>query len=582
MTKDDIKTKLQQQLETLATHEAFIFDFYHKQLCDDTLGFLGLKVGCTHHQKFLTAEARKDPSLSIIRGKLESQKHSTFNSQAQKMTLLARESMKAGLNPRSYLPKAIQEKETPSITNNCPSAPLAPYAKASFEWYDYQRANPAIIRLSASRYLLPSVVEYEDLKSTWLAPDLLSVSIKYPDLIDHPIELVELVTTDDGEPVFHPQHEILRSFEKNLLPRREVEGVNKGSVVDKFVIQFDTYQDQKFVSLNNMLKGFDLIDAKYLNRKGKICEVKILQIVTREKNEDETDEETANAVDCGIVLGGTKQATATAATSLPFSPQKVQSSAPRPHNIPSSFVPQQQEQQQQQALLKQQQQALLQQQQEQQQHALLQQAEALKMQEDALKQHQQQLLQEQQQYEQQQEALRQQQKQQQYTHQHEIEHLQHQLKYALSLSDQANQARANVESKAQAEVQAAHQATRQMESAASAAVHAAQRANLEVEARANAALNEKNVELQVAMKAKAEAEERARIEQAMRNLPIQQHPENVSGGFHGADGQHHPVNPYIEIGNVKNDGGDDMSTVDGPIADGTSIVSEMTGLFSLN
>jgi hypothetical protein len=107
-----------------------------------------------------------------------------------------------------------------------------------------------------------------------------------------------------------------------------------------FVIKFESNQDPNFVALNSKLKGFYLIDAKYLSQKGKICEMKLLQIVTREKSEDEIREGTANAVDCSAVVLGMSKSTATKSTftrfsSLHHSPSPCQTMCPvtrsKPH-----------------------------------------------------------------------------------------------------------------------------------------------------------------------------------------------------------------------------------------------------------
>jgi hypothetical protein len=602
-----ITKKLREKLERLPTHEAYIFQFYYKELFEGTLDLIDVKVGSALHLRFLISESKKDQDLLSIHSQLKKLNFGTFSSQCKRMVVLARESLKAGLNPDSHLPAVVRGKH-PSIADSVvvgvrPSSshvPKAPYTKGTFEWYDFdRRPMPGIVKVEAHRYLLPCVVEEEDLNYTWLAPDCLEVSMRYPDLINHPIELVELVTSENGEPVFHAQHEILRGFEKDLAPRRETKGVHKGSIMDPFVIKFECDQDTNFVALNSKLKGFDLIDAKYLSRKGKICEMKILQIVTREKSEDEGREGTANAVDCSAVVLGMSKSTATTGTFTPFS---------SPQSFPASNNAQQtafalQQQQQQQALMKQQQ-ALLQQQEAwkqkelEQQQAVVQQQQALKQKELEQQYQQQAILQREemlrqalkqkeleQQHEQQailqrEEALRQheqQQQQQQQTTQQELEYLRRQLESALMMTEEAKQASTNMETAARTEVQAAHHARAQLETAATAAVMQAKGDADAIHQAATAAV----------MQAKIDADTQAKlqIEQAMRNLqhhqgdradgPVQHYQVDYGlGGFHGADGQHHPVSPYVKI---RND--DDMSTVDGA-AGAVSVLSNMSSLFS--
>lgn len=582
----EVTKQLREKLERLPAHEAYIFQFYYKELFQETLQLIDVKVGSALHLRFLISESKRDQDLLSIHSQLEKLNFGTFVSQCKRMVVLAKESLKAGLNPDPHLPAVVRGKH-PSIADNVvigvssSHVPKAPYTKGKFEWYDFDRRPTAgIVKVEAHRYLLPCVVDEEDLNYTWLAPDCLEVSMRYPDLINHPIELVELVTGENGEPVFHAQHEILRGFEKDLAPRRETKGVHKGSIMDPFVIKFECDQDPNFVALNSKLKGFDLIDAKYLSRKGKICEMKLLQIVTREKSEDEIREGTANAVDCSAVVLGMSKSTAPTGTFTPFSsPQSV----PVPNNAPSNsqqtaFVAQQQHQQQ--ALMKQQQ-ALVQQQEAwkqkelAQQQAVVQQQEALKQKEleqqhqhqailqqekalrQALKQKELEQYHEQQAILQREEALRQheqQQQQQQQTTQQEIEYLRRQLDSALMMTEEAKQASANMESAARTEVQAAHQARAQLETAATAAVMQAKGDANAIHQAATAAVMQAKID--------AEIQAKLQIEQAMRNL---QHHQGDNRGFHGADVK------------IRND--DDMSTLDG--ADGAvSVMSNMSALFS--
>jgi hypothetical protein len=141
------------------------------------------------------------------------------------MASLAAQCKAAGLIPGSSLPKQMQAKH-PSQSANLKDqfdsnevAPRCPHTKAHFEWYDFQRQpNPGLITISAHRFLFSSLVTQQDLKSVWVTKKHLRIGACYPDIMNYPVQLVDLVTDDNGQPVFDEQHQMVREFEKDVTP----------------------------------------------------------------------------------------------------------------------------------------------------------------------------------------------------------------------------------------------------------------------------------------------------------------------------------------------------------------------------
>jgi hypothetical protein len=119
-----------------------------------------------------------------------------------------------------------------------------------------------VIQINAHRVLLSSTLTVEDCSYDWLSDTTLEVSIRYPEIMNNPVETVGLVTDDYGNVVFHEQHEALRGFEEDLASRRDADG----EVYDRFTIAFEKPQDPQFVKLNQFLGGFDILNAQYSNR----------------------------------------------------------------------------------------------------------------------------------------------------------------------------------------------------------------------------------------------------------------------------------------------------------------------------
>jgi hypothetical protein len=113
-----------------------------------------------------------------------------------------------------------------------------------------------------------------------------------------PVQLCPLVTDDNRQQVFHEQHDAVMGFEKDLSSRREKNGF-PDSV---FNIRYDNDQDPVFVPVNSKLKGCDLLRSKYVNADNELCYFKILQIVTKEKDEEEHREGGATEEDCPTVM----------------------------------------------------------------------------------------------------------------------------------------------------------------------------------------------------------------------------------------------------------------------------------------
>jgi hypothetical protein len=186
--------------------------------------------------------------------------------------------------------------------------------------------------------MISPVTVTEDITYKWITAMQLLVKIRYADLMNYPVQLVELVKDDSGMPIFHDQHEALKGFERDLARRRDF----NGDIYDEFIVEFDKPQDPQMVQLNTRLKGFDVLRAKYLDRNGELCDFKMLQIITKEKDETEFQEGTANSVASNFVVGATKFGPTP--TNVPFgSPSRqtvpMPAQAPTPTPVPSSAVP---------------------------------------------------------------------------------------------------------------------------------------------------------------------------------------------------------------------------------------------------
>jgi hypothetical protein len=305
------------------------------------------KVGSSLHLNFLKKEAKENPLLADIYKEFEKKvQRSTFHTKATRLMKLAAQAVANGVTAKTHVPKKVQAahpslsgslyKGLKGTTFSAPST-TSPYTKSEFEWYDHQRRpSPGIIHIQAHRIMLSSVVTKADVKFKWLTETLLEVAIRYPDMMNFPVQLCSLVTDDGGNQVFHDQHECVKGFEKNLANRRE----DDGFVHDKFNIPFDKPQDPRFVRVNKYAKGFDLLRANYVNGDNELCDFKILQIVTKEKNEEEHMEGNAGVSNTGITVGENLQSTTQ--TNNPFaSPSMARQQQPAPTPYPAYSTPQQ-------------------------------------------------------------------------------------------------------------------------------------------------------------------------------------------------------------------------------------------------
>jgi hypothetical protein len=202
--------QIQNKLKRLSPEDAFIFLFYysgaHKSLP------IPFKVGSVYHFNLLKVESAKDPCLAEITEALSTRLFPTFNSKALRMVNLANEVRSAGVSPAPYLPSSLRDKSpaslSKSILNKFASSntlsPACPHVKASFEWYDHNhRPRPKKVRIKAHRFLFSSLVTSNDVKYSWLSEKRLEISIRYPDMMNYPVELVDLVTDSEGNQVFH-------------------------------------------------------------------------------------------------------------------------------------------------------------------------------------------------------------------------------------------------------------------------------------------------------------------------------------------------------------------------------------------
>jgi hypothetical protein len=144
---------------------------------------------------------------------------------------LAKECKTAGVTPDPHLPKPVQGKKISmaenlkaSFRSNNP-APHCPHVQAEFDWYDHQRRP------------LPGIIKIREY--TWMTKRWMQVTIRYSDMMNFPVELVDLVMDDEGNPVFHEQHQCVQGFEKDLVGRREADGC----IYEVFDLNFEKDQD---------------------------------------------------------------------------------------------------------------------------------------------------------------------------------------------------------------------------------------------------------------------------------------------------------------------------------------------------
>jgi hypothetical protein len=183
--------------------------------------------------------------------------------------------LRKGVSPMPYLPTSLRGKQPACLSNTIAKnlgknakSPACPHVKASFEWYDYNHGpRPKRVKIKVHRFLLSSLATKKDVKHAWLSASCLEVSIRYPDIMNYAVELLDLVTDDESNPVFHENHPCTKGFEKDLESRRE----HDGYCYETFKIDFEMDQDPQFLQINDKLNGFDVLRGKYLNSKDKLC-----------------------------------------------------------------------------------------------------------------------------------------------------------------------------------------------------------------------------------------------------------------------------------------------------------------------
>ena len=282
------------KFERLSAAEALILQFYAS-------GFdkLPSKVGCVSHFKFLKSIVTNDPDFDPSDSWSET-KHPLFYTRAKRLVSLFNQAKAAGIDPLDHIPYseslAHRTRNDLGGATKIPS-PSCPYTKAEFKYLDDSFEPARIIGITAHRILLSSLATKQDLRYIWQPGNkILKVQIRYSDMMKYPVDLVSLVTDDNGTPIFDRGSSCLLGFVEDISKRREKDG----NVYDTFELHFKKEQETQFVQLNRSLTGFDLLRGKYINSDGEVCYFKILQLVTREKVHDDV-EGTATDVDCGTI-----------------------------------------------------------------------------------------------------------------------------------------------------------------------------------------------------------------------------------------------------------------------------------------
>eukprot|EP00980_Cylindrotheca_fusiformis_P021096 scaffold8090_cov82-Cylindrotheca_fusiformis.AAC.9 len=204
----------------------------------------------------------------------------SFRSKALNMVSLATAAAKHGVKlskAKDYAPPLSVSSVSDAFHNRSKNiAPRCPHVKASFEVDIHEdKSRPKKVKLSAFRFLLPSLTEFDDIHFSWKTVNnvrysKLEISIQYPDLFNFPVGQVGLVTNQRGEAVFGVDHPAVRGFNEDIEERAD-SGDNGQYVSESFELYFDEEQDPKFVPIQGaQLSGFDLLRCEYENKNGEI------------------------------------------------------------------------------------------------------------------------------------------------------------------------------------------------------------------------------------------------------------------------------------------------------------------------
>jgi hypothetical protein len=236
--------------------------------------------------------------------------------------------------------KTLAEKK-PSFTGSIAKAfaskkisPRCPHARATFQWRDLSnKRKPKKWKVTGYRVLFSNLVTMDDIKFEWVKGTpvpftILEGKVRYPDMINYPIEMCGLVKDKNGNLVFHANHACTQAFADEIEGRQESDGY----VYEKFHINFDVEQDPKFVNIETMdgeaeLTGFDLLKGQWHNADGELCDFKLLQILIKEKDLEENRSGSANGAYCGVV-GSSNVATSTSPFATPSTGSAAKTAPP--------------------------------------------------------------------------------------------------------------------------------------------------------------------------------------------------------------------------------------------------------------
>jgi hypothetical protein len=204
------------------------------------------------------------------------------------------------------------------------------------------------VKITACRVLFSNLVTEKDIKYNWLSgtqmPNtILEVTTRYPDIINYPAEMCELITDKSGNAIFHRDHACTQAFVGDMVTRRDPDGY----CYDTFRLTFEEEQNPVFVEIvdaKTKLDGFDLLRGQWFNADNEICDFKLLQILIKNKDLDENKTGIAKPSDWGVI-GNKSNCTGPSPLpchSGPFSPPPVTntSGGPMPPPVTSGPSPQ--------------------------------------------------------------------------------------------------------------------------------------------------------------------------------------------------------------------------------------------------
>eukprot|EP00957_Ditylum_brightwellii_P139298 10615921-Ditylum_brightwellii.AAC.1 len=125
---------------------------------------------------------------------------------------------------------------------------------------------------------------------------ILSVKCRVADIINLPYLLSNSVRDASGQLLLPLSHLCNSGMEQSMKVKRQPDGYSYNA----FHIDYKEEQNPSFLAIRNDLTGFNLLSGCYSDSDGELCDFKLLQVVTKEKDNLMHQKGKAVNVDCGI------------------------------------------------------------------------------------------------------------------------------------------------------------------------------------------------------------------------------------------------------------------------------------------